>query len=86
VKPIRRIVTGHKRQVILFFLQDDNNSPTVTRGVTIANLWQSAKVPVDNATDYFDGSAMVEPPELGRSSDLSNSRPLLPVICTGQRP
>jgi len=36
-----------------------------TRGVTITNLWQSAKVPVDNATDYFDGVVMVEPPETG---------------------
>jgi len=48
-----------------FSFKDDNNSPTVTRGVTITNLWQSAKVPVDNATDYFDGVVMVEPPETG---------------------
>jgi len=65
VKPIRRIVTGHNTAGNSVFLQDDNNSPTVTRGVTITNLWQSAKVPVDNATDYFDGAVMVEPPETG---------------------
>jgi len=65
MKPIRRIVTGHDTAGNSVYLQDDSSSPTITRGVTITNLWQSAKVPVNNATDYFDGSAMVEPPETG---------------------
>jgi len=85
VKPIRRIITGHNTAGNSVFRQDDNSSPTVTSGVTITNLWQSAKVPVDNVTDYFDGFATIEPPETGAISDLSNSRPLLPSICTGQR-
>ena len=65
MKPIRRIITGHNTAGNSVFRQDDNSSPTVTSGVTITNLWQSAKVPVDNVTDYFDGFATIEPPETG---------------------